>query len=273
MVRDVSASNHSNAYEEQSAMIFIENKYSRIYYNLISKAKSRILADDVLTEIHHVIPRSFYKTKKGWIDGNPDELSNLVTLTYREHYLAHLLLVRMETVEHWTIARSKMICALMRMSGGKSNQRKYQISSHAYEEARKLMHGRHVSESTRQKLSEKGKLHRHSDESKKKISQAHKNLKKFSEQQKQEMSETRSKNKWWNNGIEQCFCPIPPDNSYNRGRLKFNNVGSKIGNEVSRKKKWWFNGIVEVFSEEPPGLDFSRGRKPNIGSHYYRKLL
>lgn len=272
MVHDVSASNHSNAYEEQSAMIFIENKYSRTYYNLVSKAKSRVLTKDVLTEIHHVIPRSFYKMKKGWLEGNPDELSNLVKLTYREHYLAHLLLVRMETVEHWPIARSKMICALLRMSSGKSNQRKYRISSRKYEQSKKLMCSRHVSQSTRLKLSEKSKLHRHSDESKKKMSQVQRNSKKFSEQQKQEMSETRKKNKWWNNGIEQCFCPIPPDNSYTRGRLQFNNVGSKIGNEVSRKKKWWFNGVVEVFSEEPPGLDFHRGRKQNIGSHYYRFL-
>lgn len=61
-------------------------KYSNWYDSLISKAKSRYLPLTMYTEQHHVVPRSF---------GGSDDKSNLVKLTAREHYVAHLLLWKM----------------------------------------------------------------------------------------------------------------------------------------------------------------------------------
>lgn len=61
-------------------------KYSNWYESLISKAKFRYLPLTMYTEQHHVVPRSF---------GGSDDKSNLVKLTAREHYVAHLLLWKM----------------------------------------------------------------------------------------------------------------------------------------------------------------------------------
>jgi hypothetical protein len=56
------------------------------------------------------------------------------------------------------------------------------------------------------------------------------------------------RHKWWNNGVAQCFCETPPDSSYNRGRLSFNNVGAQIGANISKLKKWYTDGVNSVFT-------------------------
>lgn len=62
----------------------VDLKYERWYNNLIEKARSRIEKDpNDYYEVHHIIPKS--------LGGTNDE-SNLVTLTYREHIIAHMLL-------------------------------------------------------------------------------------------------------------------------------------------------------------------------------------
>lgn len=70
------------------------------------------------------------------------------------------------------------------------------------------------------------------------------------------------KHKWWNNGIEQCFCELPPNSSYKRGRLTFNNRGAQMGANISKLKKWYTDGVDSVFvipGTEPVG--FVLGRK------------
>jgi hypothetical protein len=60
--------------------------YLKIYKNLIeSRQKTRDLEKGADYEIHHVSPRCL---------GGTDESSNLVKLTYREHYIAHWLLIK-----------------------------------------------------------------------------------------------------------------------------------------------------------------------------------
>lgn len=81
--------------------------YSRIYNELISKAKNRqgILTKKEIfllmgqSEIHHVVPECFYMLRKrkgpaGWLPGDCNHKSNLVHLTPEEHYTAHLLLTK-----------------------------------------------------------------------------------------------------------------------------------------------------------------------------------
>lgn len=82
---------------------------------MVEKAKPRGLdksSVDYHTEIHHIVPRSL---------GGTDETSNLVMLTAREHYIAHLLL--------WKMDKSciKMMCAFMFLSS------KYTSNSRLYE--------------------------------------------------------------------------------------------------------------------------------------------
>lgn len=64
--------------------MFIRNKYTNIYYNIIERAKSRVLENH--SETHHIVPRSL---------GGDDSEDNLVVLTPREHYLCHALLPKM----------------------------------------------------------------------------------------------------------------------------------------------------------------------------------
>ena len=60
--------------------------YQRIYDTLIQKRKDhRITREECYCEKHHIIPKSL---------GGSDSLDNLINLTAREHFLAHLLLYR-----------------------------------------------------------------------------------------------------------------------------------------------------------------------------------
>jgi hypothetical protein len=63
---------------------FIDNKYKKIYDNIINRAKSRMI--DGYTEKHHIIPKSL---------GGSDNSDNLVHLTAKEHFVCHLLLTKM----------------------------------------------------------------------------------------------------------------------------------------------------------------------------------
>lgn len=88
--------------------------------------------------------------------------------------------------------------------------------------------------------------------------------------------------KWWNNGINQTFKPSPPDSSYVRGRLKFNNVGSIKGADIQREKIWVNNEQFEKMvlpTEIPTGFKLGRlkqkafkggeGRHSPKGTHWW----
>lgn len=76
--------------------------YTKIYRTLIQKAKSQVRKKNINGEYfeeHHIIPEFMFKNRtrkgpKGHLDGNPDDRSNLVLLTAREHFVAHLLLYK-----------------------------------------------------------------------------------------------------------------------------------------------------------------------------------
>jgi hypothetical protein len=74
-------------------MIFINNKYTSIYYKIIENAKSRNLLtrkEAILVlgyvESHHIIPKSL---------GGDNSKNNLIFLSGREHFMCHWLLVKM----------------------------------------------------------------------------------------------------------------------------------------------------------------------------------
>jgi hypothetical protein len=78
--------------------MYLDNKYSTWYYNIVSRGKERNTTE--YTEKHHIIPKSL---------GGSNQPSNLVKLTPREHYICHLLLVRMTTGQD----KFKMIHAIV----------------------------------------------------------------------------------------------------------------------------------------------------------------
>ena len=81
--------------------------YSKIYDSLIERARNRNI--DGYVERHHVVPRCM---------GGSDDASNLVKLTPEEHYLAHLLLVKMYPTNRSLIYAAKMM-------SGQGNNKSY----------------------------------------------------------------------------------------------------------------------------------------------------
>ena len=68
-------------------MIFINNKYTAIYYQIIDQANRRP-KPECYTEFHHIIPKSL---------GGTNDPDNIVCLTAREHFVCHKLLTKMVT--------------------------------------------------------------------------------------------------------------------------------------------------------------------------------
>lgn len=68
--------------------MFLDNRYTRIYYSIINRAKEQNKIKSDIHQTHHIIPRSL---------GGTDDITNLVNLTYKEHRVCHCLLIKMQT--------------------------------------------------------------------------------------------------------------------------------------------------------------------------------
>lgn len=86
--------------------VFLENKHTETYFRIIQQAKQKGRGKGKGLALHHIIPAHFYidnkrkekeeaKRTQGWLEGNPDDYTNLVYLTHREHLICHLLLRKM----------------------------------------------------------------------------------------------------------------------------------------------------------------------------------
>ena len=126
-------------------MPFIDNRYKRIYDKLIERARERVVLG--YTERHHILPKSL---------GGVNTSDNLVNLTAREHYIAHLCLTRITEGE----ARSKMFYAVRMFIGDK-----YGMHSRIYQMIRE-----NVSLAMRGNTRHQG--FKHSDETRRKISES-----------------------------------------------------------------------------------------------------
>ena len=117
----------------------LSNKYSQWYSNLIEKAKSRKL-ETAYKESHHIIPKCL---------GGDDSQNNLVELTLREHYIAHLLLSKMYEGK----ASRKMYYALwiMLLQEKKRGSRVFEMYRKMYID--RALKTQVISEETRQKIS------------------------------------------------------------------------------------------------------------------------
>ena len=103
-------------------MIFINNKYTRVYYSIIDRAKTRSISS--YTEKHHIIPRSL---------GGSNAKENLVALTAREHFVCHLLLTKMTR----GMDKKKMVLSVFYLTGrGKADRNNHVKHSRLYENLR-----------------------------------------------------------------------------------------------------------------------------------------
>ena len=158
--------------------MYLQNKYTKCYYNIIDRAKSRDLPKETYTEKHHIIPKSL---------GGLNNKDNLVKLTAKEHRLAHILLPRMTIDPAHT--KSMWYALWMMLRTKNPNQQRKISKGSAFEIAKikvaenlsQLHKGKTVSLETKEKLSKscqgrksafQGKSH--SAESKAKLSMARK---------------------------------------------------------------------------------------------------
>ena len=93
--------------------------YQKIYVSLIHKRTVQEILNkkNCYCEKHHIVPRS---------EGGNDDQSNLVNLTFREHFIAHMLLAKIYD-------DYKMYSAIIYMKARSD----FHVNSHVYENIRK----------------------------------------------------------------------------------------------------------------------------------------
>lgn len=101
--------------------MFIQNKYTKCYFSIISNARARLIDQDVYYEKHHILPKSC---------GGDNSSQNLVKLTAREHFICHKLLTKMLVGKE----KNKMVHALWRMCNSLKSE--YKITARSYRLAR-----------------------------------------------------------------------------------------------------------------------------------------
>lgn len=197
----------------------INNKYSKWYRGLIETRRNRELNGYV--ENHHIIPRSL---------GGTDDLENLISLTPKEHFIAHLLLAKM----FGGAEQHKMHFAFgMMLADNTARGKRYKPTARFYEIARKLV-GEAVSNSNKGKVPWNKGIPR-SDDVKMAVSNANKGKtpwnkgKKRSEEEKRKMKEGWAKKK--NDGF------VPHNKGKNTGPLTEEHR-IKIGNSNKGKTPW-----------------------------------
>lgn len=102
--------------------MFVNNKYTRWYYNIINSAKE----NSSYVEKHHIIPKSL---------GGTNEASNIVKLTAKQHFVCHMLLIKMVPTK---LDRYKMACALNYMAQ-KNTKSSKGYTSKSYEKIKPLI--------------------------------------------------------------------------------------------------------------------------------------
>lgn len=146
--------------------------YSQIYKNLITSRQNlnRARTETLKYENHHIIPKSL---------GGTNDKTNLVLLTFKEHFIAHLLLTKMYEGD----SKRKMYFAFRRMSYNRISKQKQTSSQysasrkisveHTFETKQKIsqsLKGRIITETHRNNLSNSLKNKTRTKEQKQKMS-------------------------------------------------------------------------------------------------------
>jgi len=210
--------------------VFVNNKYLKIYMDIVNRGKSDRSLD--YKEIHHIIPSSI---------GGANSKENLTTLTAKEHYIAHRLLTKITTGAD----KQKMFFAFWRMSNqGNLTPSKYETIRKQHSEfVRTFQTGRRwkQSDDAREKarlrsVGDKSHWNRtknHSETSKKKMSEAKKGKKTGSENSfygRNHTEETKAKFREREYATKKISCP---------------HCG-KEGKGVGMMKRWHFDNCKEV---------------------------
>lgn len=93
--------------------IFIKNKYTKWYFNIIKARKSRVILKEEIYERHHILPKSIFPQYTNL----EDYPWNKIYLTLKEHFIVHCLLVKMVHGDN----QRKMLQALNLMGNSDKN--------------------------------------------------------------------------------------------------------------------------------------------------------
>lgn len=104
----------------------VKMNYRKIHDRIIEKRRLFPLDENEYGEIHHILPKSL---------GGSNSTENLIRLSAKEHFVIHLLLIRIFPIG--SIERGKMLYAMKRMRYGNKAQRELKNSSRMYEYHRK----------------------------------------------------------------------------------------------------------------------------------------
>lgn len=172
----------STNYIELFKSLAIENKYSKTYLKLMTRASSR--KDPIeYFEKHHIVPdclfiKSRAKETKGFLIEKSNHKNNLVKLTAKEHYVAHHLLCYCfdSEIKYKMFFAFSYMCSKSKTNSGRSfSANQYEISKRFLSKARK---NTKMSIETRQKISNSSKIRfaegEAGDAARKKISSANK---------------------------------------------------------------------------------------------------
>lgn len=249
---------------------FVKNDFYYKYLNLIEENKNTIKS--IETQTHHIIPRCFFKYKNIKVDNSSE---NLVHLSFSNHLLAHYYLSQCTTGKF----KYAMQSALRYLTKGfdyndivtvipkwediyieynkaiSEKQKGHEVSKVAREKISKAHKGKPAHNKgkpmpleQRLHLSEvkKGKKHKpHSEETKRKISEANKNKivsketrekislhnlgKHLSKEAREKISEQTSNKRWYTNGVDSIYIDkdLTPPTGYTPGRTYTRKVMTK----------------------------------------------
>lgn len=121
--------------------------YQKIYKNLMLRAKlenRKKTKTGTYYEKHHIIPECLFKQRKrkgpkGFVDGDPEDKDNIVLLTAREHFIAHVLLYKIykDTIYGYRIG-SALAFFFTKIIGSKHPRNTILTNSKKYEHYRSI---------------------------------------------------------------------------------------------------------------------------------------
>lgn len=187
--------------------------YRKVYKILVDNRLANPLKKEVYGEVHHIVPKA---------EGGSDDTINLVKLTGREHYIAHLLLAKIYDDYKMYAALTYMQCRTPTHKNG----REFKFNSRLYEKMRVRL-GSKISEMNKGKIPW-NKDKKMNEEYCKKASLAHKGIR-CSQESYDKMAKTMASLVWITDGNDSRRIrkedAIP--SGWHRG------IGSKLKTAVS----------------------------------------